>query len=65
MHGYFWQLIMPLVVLCGLPSSGKTRRVGELIAFLAQVNDCNLVQKRVSYAVTIQSKIVLGLWKPS
>jgi len=27
---------MPLVVLCGLPSSGKTRRVGELIAFLAQ-----------------------------
>ena len=28
---------MPLIILCGLPSSGKTRRVGELIAFLSQV----------------------------
>ena len=28
---------MPLIILCGLPSSGKTRRVGELIAYLTQV----------------------------
>lgn len=27
---------MPLVIMCGYPSSGKTRRVGELIAFLTQ-----------------------------
>jgi protein KTI12 len=27
---------MSIVIMCGYPSSGKTRRVGELIAFLTQ-----------------------------
>ena len=43
---FIWSDAMPLVVVSGLPSSGKTRRVGQLVEFIktshgkdAQVKD--------------------------
>ncbi len=34
---------MPLVVFCGIPSSGKTTRALELKAYLEEKHKCNVV----------------------
>jgi protein KTI12 len=34
---------MPLVVVCGIPGSGKTKRAQELAQYLTQQHQCNVV----------------------
>jgi tRNA uridine 5-carbamoylmethylation protein Kti12 len=34
---------MPLVVVCGIPGSGKTKRAIELANFLTQTHKCKVV----------------------
>lgn len=34
---------MPLVVVCGIPGSGKTRRATELANYLTQTHKCHVV----------------------
>jgi len=46
---------MPLIILCGLPSSGKTRRVGEFIAYITQ----NYPDRQVS-VVSEESENIYG-----
>lgn len=34
---------MPLVVVCGIPGSGKTKRAEELAKYLKEKHNCNIV----------------------
>lgn len=66
---------MPLVVLCGLPSSGKTRRAEELATFLRQncsgkevhllQDDFSMVAKNSCYASSRDEKMARGQLKSS
>ena len=66
---------MPLVLLCGLPSSGKTRRAEELVEFLRQKfpdkevqlvkDDFSTIAKNACYASSRDEKIARGQLKSS